>query len=212
MARTYVYIDGFNLYYRLLKKAPQYRWLNIAALARAVLREENEVERVNFYTATVSAKIDPEAPAKQRIYLNALETVSEVAVHRGNFMVNDKWVRAKAPEGVPDYVKASISEEKGSDVNLASHLVRDAFQGKFDVAAVITNDTDLVEPIRIVAQEVGLPVGILTPVENPAKSLREVASFLRHIRPGHLAASQFPDELDGAAIRKPESWNLDQDT
>ena len=164
---------------------------------------------MNFYTATVSAKIDPEAPAKQRIYLNALETVSEVAVHRGNFMVNDKWVRAKAPEGVPDYVKASISEEKGSDVNLASHLVRDAFQGKFDVAAVITNDTDLVEPIRIVAQEVGLPVGILTPVENPAKSLREVASFLRHIRPGHLAASQFPDELDGAAIRKPESWTLD---
>jgi len=30
MARTYVYIDGFNLYYRLLKKAPQYRWLDIA--------------------------------------------------------------------------------------------------------------------------------------------------------------------------------------
>lgn len=206
MARTYIYIDGFNLYYRLLKKSPEYRWLNIAELSRTVLKAENVVERVNFYTATVSAKIDPDAPAKQRIYLNALETLPDVAIHRGNFLVNDKWVRAKAPEGVPDYVKASISEEKGSDVNLASHLVRDAFQGKFDVAAVITNDTDLVEPIRIVAQEVGLPVGILTPVENPAKSLREVASFLRHIRPGHLAASQFPDHIEGTTIHKPTSW------
>lgn len=212
MQKTYVYIDGFNLYYRLLKKAPQYRWLDIAKLSRTVLREENSVERVNFYTAAVSAKIDPEAPAKQRIYLNALETLPEVAIHRGNFLVNDKWVRAKAPEGVPDYVKASISEEKGSDVNLASHLIRDAFQGKFDVAAVITNDTDLVEPIRIVAEEIGLPVGILSPVENPAKSLKQVASFLRHIRSGHLAASQFPDQLEGTAIVKPEGWVAGENT
>jgi uncharacterized LabA/DUF88 family protein len=206
MQRTYVYIDGFNLYYRLLKKAPQYRWLDIAKLSRAVLREENIVERVNFYTAAVSAKIDPDAPAKQRIYLNALETLPEVAIHRGNFLVNDKWVRAKAPEGVPEYVKASVSEEKGSDVNLASHLIRDAFQNRFDVAAVITNDTDLVEPIRIVAQEIGLPVGILSPVENPAKSLKQVASFLRHIRPGHLSAAQFPDQIEGTEIVRPESW------
>ncbi|GFE52576.1 hypothetical protein So717_43290 [Roseobacter cerasinus] len=161
---------------------------------------------MNFYTATVSAKIDQEAPAKQRIYLNALETLPQVSIFRGNFLVNDKWVKAKAPEGVPEFVKASISEEKGSDVNLASHLVRDAFQNKFEVAAVITNDTDLVEPIRIVTQEVGLPVGILSPVENPAKSLKNVASFVRHIRPGHLSASQFPDELPGTEIRKPATW------
>lgn len=209
--RTYIYIDGFNLYYRMLKRAPEYRWLNVSALARAVLRPENVVERVNFYTATVSAKIDADAPAKQRQYLNALETLPEVAIHRGNFLVNDKWVRAKAPAGVPDFVKASVSEEKGSDVNLASHLIRDAFLKRFEVAAVITNDTDLVEPIRIVTEEVGLPVGILSPVDRPATSLRNVASFVRHIRPGHLAACQFDNQLPGTAIVRPTTWTRAKD-
>jgi uncharacterized LabA/DUF88 family protein len=52
------------------------------------------------------------------------------------------------------------TEEKGSDVNLASHLLRDAYTKRFEVAVLITNDSDLAEPVRIVAQEIGLPVGV----------------------------------------------------
>ena len=51
-----------------------------------------------------------------------------------------------APTPVVAYVWKT--EEKGSDVNLGAHLVRDAFLKKFDIAAVLTNDTDLAEPIR----------------------------------------------------------------
>ena len=206
MKRTTVYIDGFNLYYRLLRKSPELRWLNIVELSKQVLRSDNFVQRVNFYTATVSSKIDREVPAKQRIYLNALETLPEVAIFRGNFLVKDKWVKVKAPNTAPEFVKASISEEKGSDVNLASHLIRDSLTNAFDVAAVITNDTDFVEPIRIVNEEVGLPVGILSPVPRPAKSLEGVASFVRRIRHDHLRASQFPELIPNSTIGRPESW------
>jgi hypothetical protein len=52
----------------------------------------------------------------------------------------------------PDVVRVLKVEEKGSDVNLASHLLLDAFQGSFDVAAVLSNDSDLIEPMRIVSQ------------------------------------------------------------
>jgi hypothetical protein len=55
------------------------------------------------------------------------------------------------------------TEEKGSDVNLASHLLRDAYGRRFEVAVLVTNDSDLAEPVRIVAQEIGLPVGLLNP-------------------------------------------------
>jgi hypothetical protein len=106
----------------------------------------------------------------------------------------------------PIVAKVWKSEEKGSDVNLASHLIRDAFQGKFDAAAVLSNDTDLVEPIRIVAEELGLPVGLLCPVPKPAESLARVASFIRHIRIQHLHASQFPDVIPGTAISRPITW------
>jgi hypothetical protein len=61
-------------------------------------------------------------------------------------------------------------------VNLGAHLVRDAFQGAFAEAAVLTNDTDLCEPIRIVTREVGLPVILLAPVGQPATSLKNVAT------------------------------------
>ena len=86
-------------------------------------------------------------------------------------------------------------EEKGSDVNLASHLLLDAFQNNFDVAAVLSNDSDLVEPIRIVTQVLGKPVGLLSPVSNPTPQLRSVASFLRHISVSDLGSSQFPVPL-----------------
>ncbi|MCU1222930.1 MAG: hypothetical protein JWQ42_1023 [Edaphobacter sp.] len=84
------------------------------------------------------------------------------------------------------------TEEKGSDVNLASHLLRDAYTGKFEVAVLITNDSDLAEPVRIVAQELDLPVGILNPHQFHSRELRQYATFLKRIRQGDLAASQFP--------------------
>jgi hypothetical protein len=53
-------------------------------------------------------------------------------------------------------------EEKGSDVSLASHLIHDAWAGRFKAGAVLSNDTDLVEPIRIVTQELKKPVVLLS--------------------------------------------------
>ena len=60
------------------------------------------------------------------------------------------------------------TEEKGSEVNLTSHVLRDALSKKFEVAVLITNDSDLAEPVRIVAHELGLPVAILNPYQSTA--------------------------------------------
>jgi hypothetical protein len=106
-------------------------------------------------------------------------------------------------------VKVIKVEEKGSDVNLACHLLMDAFQGKFDVAAVLSNDSDLVEPIRMVKTVMGKPVGLLSPVPNPTPDLASAASFIRHIHPSDLRNSQFPDPLtrpDGSHLVTPASW------
>lgn len=109
----------------------------------------------------------------------------------------------------PDVVRIIKTEEKGSDVNLASHLLFDAFRDHYDVAAVISNDSDLVEPIRLVTREVGKPVGLLSPVKNPNPELEAVASFVKRIRPSHLRAAQFHNPLtmaDGRKLAKPEHW------
>jgi hypothetical protein len=78
------------------------------------------------------------------------------------------------------------------------------------VAAVLSNDSDLVEPIRIVTQVLGKPVGLLSPVNNPNPDLSRVSSFIRRISVSDLAASQFSDPVlraDGSPVHKPPSWN-----
>ena len=209
-------MDGFNLYFRLLKNNPKYKWLNIAELARQVLSPQNIIAHVNYYTARVSGRLDPQAPARQQVYFEALGTIPEIKIHEGNFLITDKWAglvhppatrpRINFPKPWPDVIKVIKIEEKGSDVNMASHLVRDAFTNAFDVAAILSNDTDLVEPIRIVTSEVGKPVGILSPVPKPSSGLVKYASFVRHIRKQHLKAALFPGNIPGTVITKPASW------
>jgi hypothetical protein len=216
--RTNVYIDGFNLYYRLLRENPQFKWLDLKALSTELLQAQNRIQAVRYYTARISGRVDPSAPARQQIYLDALKTVPEITIHLGSFLITKPWAGLVHPPQMrggtvphfsppyPAVAKVWKTEEKGSDVNLGSHLVRDAFQGKYDVAAVLSNDTDLVEPIRIVTEESGLPVGLLCPVPKPAGGLAKVASFIRHIRIQHLQTSQFPDVIPGTAIARPSNW------
>ena len=94
------------------------------------------------------------------------------------------------------------------DVNIASHLVNDAHNGDFEVAVLITNDSDLLTPMKIVREELHLPVGIINPYNRFARVLAREASFKKKIRAGVLASSQFPVSLQDAhgAFHKPTSW------
>ena len=219
--RTIVYVDGFNLYYRMLKQRPGLKWLNQLELARQILDRSHQVIRLNYYIARISARShDPGAPARQAIYLKALSSVREIVVHEGSFMMSEPWMQLAKPvqakpasypwsEPPPELVRVVKSEEKGSDVNMASHLVRDAFLDAFDVAVVVTNDSDLVEAIRIAVHEARKRVGLLVPVKYPTQSLIDAASFHLRIRPGHLVRAQFPDLVplpDGSTVSRPASW------
>lgn len=219
---TIVYVDGFNLYYRILKKSPQYKWLNLLELAKQVLSPSNNIVKVRYFTARVSGKLDPTSPAHQNDYLSALSSIPEIEVHYGNFNVTKTWAGLVMPDldpakpnakppfmPWPNVVRVWKTEEKGSDVNLGAHLLNDAFKNSFKVAAVITNDTDLVEPIKIATQEHGRTVGLITPVPQPAATLKKYSSFCHHIREQHLKASQFPEQVrakSGSLVIRPSDW------
>jgi len=70
---TYVYVDGFNLFYGALTRTP-YRWLDLAKLCR--LYFPNDVRKIKYFTAIVSARpSDPDQPLRQQLYLRALQTL-----------------------------------------------------------------------------------------------------------------------------------------
>jgi hypothetical protein len=219
MARTIVYIDGLNLYYRALRFTA-HKWLNLQSLATASLPATCNIAAINYYYAPVSGRTDPDAPRRQNVYLRALKTLPIIYTYKGNFLANKVWAGLIRPlefrprqwlaliHPRPVVARVWKTEEKGSDVNLGVHVVRDAFQNKFDIAAILTNDTDLTEPVRIVAEECKLPVILLTPVNKPATSLLKHVADVRHIGP-YLGPSHFPDPVinaKGEQIRKPASW------
>jgi hypothetical protein len=108
------------------------------------------------------------------------------------------------------FVEIHDTEEKGSDVNLATHLLNDAWKADFGLALVLSQDTDLVETIRIVTQERRLKVGLVwLDGRQPNNQLAKVASFVRHVKPADLAASQFDEAItldDGRVISRPPEW------
>ena len=206
---TRVYIDGFNLYYGAVKD-PSLKWLDVRRLC-ALLLPGHTITTIKYFTARVSARPDdPGKPTRQQIYLRALRTLPEVEIIYGTFLSHDvSMPLAEPPSAGPRFARVVKTEEKGSDVNIAAHLVNDAHKRTFQVAVLVTNDSDLVEAIRIVREELLLPVGILNPHEQtPSQTLLKHASFVKQIRSGALRASQFPPVLrDGKGeFHKPEAW------
>jgi hypothetical protein len=206
--KTTVYIDGFNLYYGAVKDTP-YRWLDVRTMCELLL-PRHEIGTIKYFTARVRGwEHDPDAPTRQDTYLRALRTVPGLQLILGHFLTKSRRLPRTDGKGTET---VRVTEEKGSDVNLAAHLVRDAFCSDFELAAVVSNDSDLAEAIRIVVDEVDLPVGILAPVarekRRPSEMLRERATFLKRIRSGVLKKSQFPEMLTDSTgrFRKPSSW------
>lgn len=208
MPITNVYIDGFNLFYGALKKTP-YRWLDLENLCGFLL-PSNEIGAIKYFTAKVSARPDdPDQPVRQQLYLRALGTLPKVSVHLGHFLTHKVMMPLAVPPGSPpQYVKVVKTEEKGSDVNLATHLLHDAHMGRFDIAVVVSNDSDLLGPIRIVREELGKSVGALNPHKNPSRAMLPHLDFYKPIREGVLKVSQFPDTLTDArgSFTKPAAW------
>lgn len=207
--KTNVYVDGFNLYFRCLRGTPC-KWLDIAKLCKLLL-PRNTINEIKYFTANVTARPgDPDQPVRQHIYFRALETIPHLSIIRGTFLTNHiKMLKVGCPpDQAKSYVKVIKTEEKGSDVNLATHLVYDACRGNFECAAVISKDSDLLEPIRIVREELGLPIGLLSPGKKKSLALIPHVDFVKEIRRGVLVASQFPDELEDTKgkFKRPTTW------
>lgn len=204
-----MYVDGFNLYYGALRRTP-YKWLDLEKLCNSILKN-TPISKIKYFTARVVPRPnDPEQAVRQEIYLRALALNPKIEIYFGHFLSHPTRMPICDGDGNPNgqYAQVIKTEEKGSDVNLASHLLLDAHQGGFDQAIIISNDSDLLTPIRFVRREFKKRVGILNPHRNPSQVLLREADFIRPIRTGPLSASQFPEQLRDSKglFERPRRW------
>ncbi|MBC7879420.1 MAG: NYN domain-containing protein [Anaerolineales bacterium] len=203
--KTNIYIDGFNFYYGCIKGTP-YHWLDIGKMC-SLLLPNDQIHRIKYFTALVEARLnDPDQPVRQRTFLRALQTIPNLEIILGTFLSHEVKMPL-SPIG-SGYAKVIKTEEKGSDVNIATHLLMDGFKNDYELAVVVSNDSDLLMPIQVVTQEFGKPVGLLNPQKHPSVALLPYVQFIKKIRGSVLKNSLFPDMMsdkDGE-FSKPIDW------
>jgi uncharacterized LabA/DUF88 family protein len=197
------------------------------------------LERLVYCTAPRDRAGDPSSIADQRTYIDALcHASSAMVVVDGKYVprvksgvIVDKmgrpprrvpspgianlpdWLPVEeiaGPAGHPELL-ASIStfEEKGSDVNVASHLLIDVLTDRIDAAIVFSNDSDLRFPLE--QARLRVPVATVNPSASPtATDLKgdpragAGRHWWRRLRPADFLNHQLPDPV-GPCVR-PSGW------
>lgn len=214
------YVDGFNLYKGALEGST-YKWLDLAALCDRLAG--SRVDRVAFCTAPlVALPGDPGVVTRQQAYLRALSGNPRIDVFMGKFNKTTPRMRKIPAPGCEccssvgvnprcaccsgNTIQVQKFEEKGSDVQLAVQLVKDAYLDLFDLAVVISNDSDLQPAVDIV---IGLPLKEVM-VVNPRKKGRSLNGSSRNfLSRGLLHSSQMAPvvvDRDGRPVTKPTTW------
>jgi len=157
-----------------------------------------------------SRSSNPGKDFRQQLYWRALSTSPIIEIIRGHFLTHTVSMPSSTPDaqGFHPMIQVIKTEEKGSDVNLASHMLMDGFKDRYDVAVMVTNDSDLVTPVKMIRRELGKKVGVIVPGPRPSRALKNEATFTRQIRPGDLRKCQFPDVIQSlhGTITKPNRW------
>ncbi len=210
----------------------------IESLLPATWRNQGAtLERVVYCTARVSGARNPSSAADQAVYIRALEAHGSVdVVELGNFVSRAKFAPLVQP--VPSTYRPTVlrpqwpvmlkdsatgadlpdatfmvsylhQEEKGSDVNVGTHLLLDVLQQDVDAAIVVSNDSDLKLPIRETRKRV--PLGIVKP--GPAQLAGDLRGTPTEGAGGHwwgtldaarVRSHQLPDPIGG--LSKPNAW------
>ena len=199
LARAALYIDGFNLYHAIDRLGqPHLKWLSYWRLGQGILPQRTQkLVRVVYCTAFYPGSAGKRWRHEQVIAAQRAEGV-EVAlghyVHERMLCRNcgDRWEKPT---------------EKAGDINLAIHLMHDAFEDVFDHAYLLTADSDQAATAAMFARR--FPEKRLTTVAPPGRD--PSVHILRHASGGKikLNAGHLERAVMGAVVgkaRRPDEY------
>lgn len=202
MQRVTAYIDGFNLYFGLRDKGwKKYYWLNLRQVALHLLKPSQALTATKYFTSVITSP--PDKHRRQATFLEALGTLPDFHLYYGHYLTD------RITCGKCGYTYTT-RHEKMTDVNIATELLCDAFADDFDVALLISADSDLTSPIQKVrALFPQKRIIVVFPPARHSNALRNVAHATLHLDQRTLARSVFPDQVtkaDGYVLRRPTRW------
>lgn len=208
-------MDGFNLYYGLIRARPDLKWLNLRKVSQ-MLFPRDQVDYVGYFTAEVDA--DHSSPSatnlRQKTYWNALRTL-DVDIVKGRLEPREKECRAHQCSHAGSRT-FSAPVEKMSDVNIALRMVLDAQRYAPDAICIISGDTDLLPAMRWLRDNVRCMRRIYIPCAEKDFGHRRVDEFGNHgwqtqrLKDEVLQSCILPDLVTGnesETIIRPSSWH-----
>ena len=199
--RVVAYIDGFNLYFGMREAGfDKCRWLDVVKLINSLLEPNQELIKVKYFTSRVSN--NPDKQKRQSTYLDALESTGTQIIY-GNYQDNNTecnrcghvWKSAK---------------EKMTDVNIATSMIIDAFKDKYDMAMLISGDSDLSPPIKAIHELFKQKrVFIAFPPKRHNSTMAIVSRGSMIIGRKKLVDAQFDEVViskTGFKLRIPDQW------
>lgn len=194
-------VDGFNLYFGMLEAGfNNCKWLDLKKLIESLLHPNQQLQAIKYFTSRVSN--NPDKQKRQTTYIEALETTG-IKMTYGRYQVND----------VECHRCGNIwrePNEKMTDVNIATQIIIDAYQDKYDAAILVSGDSDLVPPIKSVHENFkNKRVAVFFPPKRHNNSVAAVAKGSLILGRKKLVDSQFPHEIqkpDGFKLKKPSEW------
>jgi uncharacterized LabA/DUF88 family protein len=204
--RVCVYVDGFNLYFGMRSKfGNPVKWLNIYKLAESMLRENQEIQAVKFFTAHIKGT-NKQKITRQNSYLSALGT-TPVKIIKGQYQVQK--TRCKQCRKI-----SYASEEKMTDVNIAVHMLTDAIEDNYDTAILVSGDSDLTPALAALRKYFPEKQIILAFSPNrKSKNLLQYASTHFVLGKQKLLDAQFEVEIplpNGYILRRPKAWQEEE--
>ena len=201
MKRLNVYIDGFNLYFGMHNSGfNDCKWLDIHALVELIKQPHYNIASIKYFTARISNSQHKQK--RQNVYLEALET-TPIKIIYGQFRNEETYCKVC---GQISYE----SKEKMTDVNIATNLLMDAQDDSFDVAFIISGDSDLVPPIKLLRERFPTK-DIITvfPPNRESNELKKNSTTSFTLGRNKLNLSQFAKNItskNGYTLTRPESW------
>lgn len=205
--KSAIYIDGFNFYYGMVKHT-KYKWLDFQSLFQR-LRPDDDIQTIRYFTA----ETEGDSWRRQSVYLRALSTRPKIQIVLGRF--KHKRVRCLVREcRFPGPRFYNTAEEKRTDVNIAIHMLDDAYQGLADRIVLVSGDSDLVPALQMVKirfphKKISVYIPATDPVRAAAVEIRGAADKSGTMPMNLVKRCQFPDEMtdsSGAVIRRPLEW------
>ena len=199
--RVVVYVDGFNLYFGIVEAGFIHsKWLDISSLVKSYLTPNQHLVSIKYFTSRITN--NPAKQKRQTTFIEAIES-SGIQIIYGLYKAIDIECRNCGHAW-------SVSNEKMTDVNIATHLLMDAYSDLFDTAILISGDSDLVPPLKAVHSNFpAKSVSVFFPPNRHNNTVAAAAKGFLIIGRKRIVANQLPDDVrkpDGFILKKPAGW------